>query len=206
VYPWHSSRIRLCRLQFDAPVPRDAPRSAPGAHDFGDLLMATLHAADLAHTRPMRRLSASHPKSALGCGPCRGKFGIRVKSGHKPNWRSSKKVYLAGRRTPFHIQLKTIGFLSTLGGTISGHPDGLSKAGFWPGYWARLSRKSKSLVVNAFRPSNAIVTTFYTYPEPTPNSFADKRKISRTRIDGTNLAKLKILALLHNRSITLYTP
>jgi hypothetical protein len=46
--PWHSPRIRLGRLQFDAPVPWDAPRSAPGAHDFGDLPMATLHAADLA--------------------------------------------------------------------------------------------------------------------------------------------------------------
>jgi hypothetical protein len=78
--------------------------------------------------------------------------------------------------------LKTIGFLSTLGGTISAHPDELSKAGFWPGYWARLSRKSKSLVVNAFRPSNAIVTTFYTYPQPTPYSLEPSTKIGMNRL------------------------
>jgi hypothetical protein len=43
-------------------------------------------------------------------------------------------------------------FLSALGGTISGHPNELSQAGFWPGYWARPSRKSKPSAVNAFPP------------------------------------------------------
>jgi len=38
------------------------------------------------------------------------------------------------------------------------------------GCWARLIRKSKALAYAAFPPRNALVTTFYTYPEPTPSS------------------------------------
>jgi len=70
--------------------------------------------------------------------PIGGRFGIRAKSGHKPKRPLSEKAYLSGRWNPFPIQLNTLVFLSTIGRTISGHPDELSKTGVWPGDWTKL--------------------------------------------------------------------
>ncbi len=71
----------------------------------------------------------------------RGKFGIRAKSGHKPKRPLSENAYLSGRWKSFTIQLKKLVFLSTIGRTISGHPEELSKTGVWPGDWTKLPQE-----------------------------------------------------------------
>jgi hypothetical protein len=146
-----------CRVHGGADAPRAPPISGRIGH-YSSSSTCLLLLID--HRR--NRLRKLRPRS-------RGRFRIRVESGHKPKLGSVQEVYLAGQRKPSPISLESYASLAAIGRAIFGHSDEPSAAGLIAGLWRALGHKARTLLSNVFSFDQALVTTFYTYPEPTPN-------------------------------------
>ena len=80
----------------------------------------------------------------------------------------STMAHLSGRRQQPPISLKTYRFLPSIGETISGHAGESPVARAIRVFWRPTDDNAKALLQKRILVAGALVTTFYTYPQPRP--------------------------------------
>jgi hypothetical protein len=80
---------------------------------------------------------------------------------------SSRKAYLTGQRNSSSISLESCPSLAAIAEPFFGHSVEPSATGLMAGLWRAQGHRAITLLSNAFLFDHALVTTFYTYPEPT---------------------------------------